>query len=121
MKYKNSVLTLAVAIAITGGAYVLTAPSAHAADLESNGAVVTPGDDAAADAKSEATEDSETPATGISAQVIYDKLTAAGYTDIGDIRFDGTVWNVEAKDKSGKEVELKVDPNDGHVISNKND
>ncbi len=146
MKTRNSVLTLAVAIAIAGGAYALTAPSAQAAELASNGAVVTPGGDAAADAKeaadkaaheaseaaadakdaaaearNEATEDSETPASGISALVIYDKLTAAGYTDIGDIRLDDNVWNVEAKDKSGKEVELKVDPNDGHIISSKND
>ena len=142
MKIKSSVLTLAVAIAITGGAYVLTAPTAAAADLASNGAVVTPSGDATEDAKEaaheaneaadeakeEATEDRNdaiddkyVPASGISAQVIYDKLTAAGYKEIDDIEFKDGIWEAEAKDPSGKEVEMKLDPNDGHIISTKKD
>jgi uncharacterized membrane protein YkoI len=128
MTIKNSVLTLAMATAMAGGALVLTAPTpAHAADLASTGsaAPAATSDDAKEDAKDanhEATEMAgEAPATGVSAQSINDQLKAAGYTDIDDVEMEDGVWTAEAKGPDGKKVELKLDPTDGHIISTKND
>jgi len=111
MTIKNSVLTLAMATAMAGGALVLTAPTpAHAADLASTGSA----------APAAASEDaSYTPATGVSAQSINDQLKAAGYTDIDDVEMEDNVWTAEAKGPDGKKVELKLDPTDGHIISKK--
>ena len=142
MPIKNSLLTLAIATAMAG-AFALAAPTAvHAAQ---GSTVQMPGDDAedkaedaskaaheaneaAAEATEEATEDRNdaiddkyVPASGISAQVIYDQLTKAGYKDIDDIEFKDGIWEAEAKDPSGQKVEMKLDPNDGHIISSKKD
>jgi uncharacterized membrane protein YkoI len=126
MIIKNSVLTLAMATALAGGALALTASTtAHAADLASTGsaAPAATGEDGkedAKDAKHEADEDaSYTPATGVSAQSINDQLKAAGYTDIDDVEMEDGVWEAEAKGPDGKKVELKLDPTDGHIISKK--
>ena len=48
-------------------------------------------------------------------------LTALGYTAIHDIDFENGVWKVEAKDKAGVDVELKVDPNTGKVLGTEMD
>ncbi len=44
------------------------------------------------------------------------KLSAAGYTGVHDVDYDDGVWNAEADDPAGKEVELKIDPVTGAVI-----
>ena len=44
------------------------------------------------------------------------QLTAAGYTKLHDIEFEGGVWKVEGHDPTGADVELKVDPNTGKVL-----
>jgi roadblock/LC7 domain-containing protein len=49
------------------------------------------------------------------AQVIAN-LTALGYTNLHDIDFENGVWKVEANDKTGADVELKVDPNTGKLL-----
>lgn len=146
MPIKNSLLTLAIVTALAG-AYALAAPTAvRAAETDttnSASAAPAPSDEAkeeaadtaedanedakeatedAKDAKEEATEDAGyVPASAVSAQSIYDQLTTAGYKDIEDVKFDDGVWNVEAKDPSGQKVEMKLDPNDGHIISTKKD
>jgi basic membrane lipoprotein Med (substrate-binding protein (PBP1-ABC) superfamily) len=139
MTIKNSVLMLAMATALTGGAYAMTATAAETADT----APMATSDDAseqAADATKEANEDAKeasedakeakeeatddagyVPATAVSAQSIYDQLIATGYKDIEDIKYDDGVWNAEAKDPTGQKVEMKLDPNDGHIISTKKD
>ena len=43
-------------------------------------------------------------------------LTANGYTNLHDIDFEDGVWKVEAHDRNGADVELKVDPNTGKVL-----
>jgi uncharacterized membrane protein YkoI len=49
------------------------------------------------------------------------KLAAAGYTDIHDVDFEDGVWNAEADDQAGKDVELKIDARTGAVIGKEKD
>ncbi len=48
-------------------------------------------------------------------------LSAAGYTDIHDVDYEDGIWNAEADDPAGKDVELKIDPNTGKVIGKEKD
>lgn len=128
MIIKNSLLTLAVVTALAG-ASTLAAPTAvRAAEMASTTTTTTTTSEDAKDAsekaaadRNDAIDDKYVPASGISAQVIYDQLTAAGYKDIDDIEFKNNVWEAEAKDPGGKDVELTLDPNDGHIINTKKD
>jgi hypothetical protein len=45
----------------------------------------------------------------------------AGYRNVHDVDFEGGVWKVEANMADGTDVELKMDPNDGHIIGSKSD
>ncbi|MGO4552305.1 PepSY domain-containing protein [Lysobacter sp. 2RAF19] len=49
------------------------------------------------------------------------KLAAAGYTDVHDVDFEDGVWNAEADDQAGKDVELKIDAKTGAVIGKEKD
>lgn len=49
------------------------------------------------------------------------KLAAAGYTNVHDVDYEDGVWNAEADDPEGKDVELKIDPVSGKVIGTEND
>ena len=53
-------------------------------------------------------------------QVII-KVQDAGYTNVHDVDFEGGVWKVEANDSAGADVELKVDPQDGHILGSERD
>jgi uncharacterized membrane protein YkoI len=127
MTIKNSMLMLTMATALTGGAYAMTAHAATEATEAANKATAEASEKAAdatekaTDDRNDAIDDKYVPASGISAQVIYDQLTKAGYTDIDDIQFDDKVWNAEAKDPSGQKVKLTLDPNDGHILTSKKD
>ena len=44
------------------------------------------------------------------------KLADAGYTKFHDFTFKDGVWTGKADDPTGKEVEIKADPADGHII-----
>lgn len=57
----------------------------------------------------------ETVAT-IDKDAIIAKLLAANYSDVHDVEFDDGVWNAEAKDSSGYDVDLKLDPNTGNIL-----
>lgn len=57
----------------------------------------------------------------ISRETITAQLTTAGYTNIHDIDFENGVWKVEAQDKTGADVELKLDPNTGKVLGTEQD
>jgi uncharacterized membrane protein YkoI len=52
----------------------------------------------------------------ISKEKVLAQLSAAGYTNLHDIEFEGGVWKVEGHDPTGADVELKVDPNTGKVL-----
>jgi hypothetical protein len=45
----------------------------------------------------------------------------AGYKNVHDVDFQGGVWKVEAEMANGTDVELKMDPNDGHIMGSESD
>jgi hypothetical protein len=45
----------------------------------------------------------------------------AGYKNVHDVDFEGGVWKVEAETAEGIDVELKMDPNDGHIMGSEAD
>jgi hypothetical protein len=49
------------------------------------------------------------------------KLTAQGYQNIDDVKFDKGLWKADAKNPQGKDVDVLVDPNDGSVVSEQHD
>ncbi|MFE0502634.1 PepSY domain-containing protein [Lysobacter soli] len=49
------------------------------------------------------------------------RLSAEGYTNVHDVDFEDGIWNAEADDPSGKDVELKLDPATGKVIGKEKD
>ena len=57
----------------------------------------------------------------LSVQDIHARLDAAGYTGVHDIEFDDGLWKAEAVDAQGREVDLKLDPESGEVISSQHD
>ena len=57
----------------------------------------------------------------ISKEAVIAKLSAEGYTKIHDVEFEGGVWKVEAHDRTGADVELKVDPDTGKVLGSEMD
>src|SRR5690606_21401703 len=44
------------------------------------------------------------------------RLAAAGYGNVHDVKFDDGVWKAEADDQSGREVDLRLDPDTGEII-----
>lgn len=64
------------------------------------------------------------PDTGvatISKDEIIIKAQEAGYKNVHDVDFEGGVWKVEAETADGTDVELKMDPNDGHIMGSEQD
>ena len=49
------------------------------------------------------------------------QLSAAGYTNVHDVDYEDGIWNAEADDPAGKDVELKIDPDTGKVIGEEKD
>lgn len=49
------------------------------------------------------------------------KLAAAGYTNVHDVDYEDGVWNAEADDPQGRDVEVKLDPRTGKVIGKEKD
>jgi hypothetical protein len=49
------------------------------------------------------------------------KLTAQGYQNIHDVKFDEGLWEADARNAQGRKVDLLVDPNDGSVVSEQHD
>ncbi|ASR43289.1 hypothetical protein BEN78_07790 [Xanthomonas citri pv. mangiferaeindicae] len=60
-------------------------------------------------------------ATTLGEADIRAKLTAAGFTKIEDVKFDDGLWEAEADTREGQRVDLKLDPQDGRVISQSRD
>ena len=61
------------------------------------------------------------PIATIGKDQIIINVQAAGYTNVHDVEMEAGVWKAEANDSKGNDVELKLDPNDGHVIGSKED
>jgi len=49
------------------------------------------------------------------------RLSAAGYSNVHDVEFDDGVWKAEARDASGRDVELRLDPEEGRIIGEHRD
>ena len=49
------------------------------------------------------------------------RLAEAGYTNVHDVDYEDGIWNAEADDPTGKDVELKIDPKTGKVIGKEKD
>lgn len=45
------------------------------------------------------------------------KLTAQGYQNVHDVKFDDGLWSADASNAQGKDVDLLVDPDNGSVVS----
>ena len=45
------------------------------------------------------------------------KLTAAGYQNVKDVKFDHGLWSAKAKSPQGHSVDLLADPDDGSVVA----
>jgi membrane protein implicated in regulation of membrane protease activity len=61
------------------------------------------------------------PVATIGKDAIVTMLLNAGYTHVHDVEMDDGVWNAEADDPKGNDVELKLDPNDGHILGSETD
>ncbi|SFL19279.1 PepSY domain-containing protein [Lysobacter sp. cf310] len=49
------------------------------------------------------------------------RLAVAGYTNVHDVDYEDGIWNAEADDPAGRDVELKIDPRNGRVIGGDKD
>ena len=61
------------------------------------------------------------PVATIGKDAIIIKLQDAGYTNVHDVEMEGGVWKAEANDSKGNDVEIKLDPNDGHILGSEKD
>lgn len=43
-------------------------------------------------------------------------LSAAGYTGIHDVDYKDGMWRAKAEDPGGRDVKLKLDPQDGRIV-----
>ncbi len=57
----------------------------------------------------------------LSAEDVKARVTAAGYSKVHDIDYDDGIWKADAERADGKNVELKIDPNDGRILAVEND
>ena len=61
------------------------------------------------------------PVANITKDQVIIKMQDAGYTKVHDVEFEGGVWKAEGVDSNGKDVEVKLDPNDGHILGSEQD
>jgi hypothetical protein len=59
--------------------------------------------------------------SSLSENDIKAKLSAAGYSKVHDVDFDDGIWKAEAEREDGKDVEVHLDAQDGHVLGVQND
>jgi uncharacterized membrane protein YkoI len=147
MQIRHQLLALSIALAVSGTAFAQAAPAntgspmteadiraslanegySEINDVEFKEGVWT------ADAKSADGNHVELK-VGNDGKVIPDKGVAtiskdrivimaqeAGYKNVHDVDFEGGVWKVEAEMADGTDVELKMDPNDGHILGSEQD
>jgi len=59
--------------------------------------------------------------SALNADEVKAKLTAAGYQNPSDVKFDDGLWSVSAKSPQGSDIHLLVDPTDGSVVAQSRD
>ena len=52
----------------------------------------------------------------LSERDVHAALAAQGYTNVHDVDYEDGIWNAEADDPAGTDVDLKLDPRTGTVI-----
>jgi hypothetical protein len=57
----------------------------------------------------------------LSAEDVKARLTAAGYSKVHDLDFDDGVWEADAERPDGKNVTIRVDPDNGRILGVEND
>ena len=57
----------------------------------------------------------------LSERDVHAALAAQGYTNVHDVDYEDGIWDAEADDPAGKDVELKLDPRTGKVIGKEKD
>lgn len=60
-------------------------------------------------------------APALTAADIANRLQSQGYSNVRDIEFDDGRYEVEATNPAGQNVDLKVSPRDGAILSEEND
>lgn len=55
-------------------------------------------------------------ASGLASSEILQRVEQAGFSDVRDLEFDDGLWEVKARDRDGRRVELLVDPVTGEII-----
>jgi hypothetical protein len=91
MKTSHAILAIALtATALGGGSAIAASSSADEASAKSSDWLTIP--------------------------AIYDKVVAAGYSDIHEIERERDGYEIEAVDTNGNQVELFVDPISGEVL-----
>ena len=147
MHIRNQILTLAIALAMAGTAGAQAAPANTGSPLTEADVRATLANEGyseindvefkegvwTADGKSADGNHVEVkldntgkviPDTGvatISKDQIIIMAQEAGYKNVHDVDFEGGVWKVEAENAAGVDVELKMDPNDGHIMGSEAD
>jgi hypothetical protein len=61
------------------------------------------------------------PVATIGKDAIITKLLDAGYSNVHDVEMEGGVWKAEANDSNRNDVEIKLDPEDGHILGSEKD
>ena len=147
MQTRNKLLALALALAFAGGAFAQAAPAntgsplteadvrallanqgySEINDVEFKEGVWTADGKSADGNHVEVKVDSagkilpDASVATITKDQIIIKAQEAGYKNVHDVDFEGGVWKVEAEMADGTDVELKMDPNDGHIIGSEQD
>ncbi|KRG37912.1 hypothetical protein ARC78_02190 [Stenotrophomonas pictorum JCM 9942] len=52
---------------------------------------------------------------------IHASLSAQGFSNIRDLKFKDSLWHAEADNSNGRKVELRIDPEDGTIVTARND
>lgn len=63
----------------------------------------------------------DTGKTRLKESDVRTKLSAAGYKNVRDIEFDDGMWQADAVDAKGVEVDLLIDPASGKVVGSEAD
>lgn len=104
------------AIIIAFGGALLAAASFPAAAQSSDAGAAAPVTSVA-----QATQSAPTGQQGnwLSLREVYDKLEAAGYSDIREIERERSGYEAKARDRDGRRVKLQIEPLSGKVIHQK--
>lgn len=69
--------------------------------------------------ESSATTGTRTQDSWLNLGQIYDKLTAAGYTDVREIERESDGYEAKARNADGRSVKLYVEPLEGRIVNEK--